>query len=139
MEAYSVINMRVLLDTHILLWALFFPEKLTEEAKRTIRDKDNEIVVSMASLWEIGIKHLRRPDTMPYCSRQIEECLDAAGYRLLPIPTEHVHGLWRFVEQGIHHDPFDHLLLSTSREEQMTLITHDENIFKYQGALITFC
>ena len=129
-------SMELLLDTHILLWALFEPERLSESTKSLIEDMDNRIFVSMASLWEIEIKHRRRPDTMPYSAELVLGAISFTDFRLLPITEHHVLGLGSFLEQNIHNDPFDHLLLAASSTEQMTLLTHDENIARYHNALL---
>ena len=131
--------MKLLLDTHVLLWSLFSPEKLTDGAKAMIMDRANTIAVSVASLWEIEIKHRKRPETMPYSSALLEMAIDAAGYDLLPIKGAHIDCLEAFISQEIHNDPFDHLLLATAKVEQMTLLTHDSNIALYKNALIQVC
>ena len=97
---------------------------------------DNRIFVSMASLWEIEIKHRRRPDTMPYSAELVLGAISFTDFRLLPITEHHVLGPGSFLEQSIHNDPFDHLLLAASSTEQMTLLTHDENIARYHNALL---
>ena len=63
--------MKVLLDTHILLWALSNDRRLPERAKRLIEDAENDIFYSIASLWEIEIKHLAHPDAMSVSSKEI--------------------------------------------------------------------
>ena len=130
------IEMKVLLDSHILLWALYEPEKLSEEAREIILEPRNDICVSSASLWEIEIKHIKRPSSMPYGGRKLAEAITLAGYRILSLSAEHIRYLDTFAAQGIHNDPFDHVLLSVSKFEQALFITHDELIARYSGALL---
>ena len=128
--------MNLLLDTHILLWALFFPEKLTEETRTIISDSKNAIYVSAASIWEIQIKHNKRPETMPYDGKTIVELCRVADYKIMDISPKHIEYLSDVISQGIHNDPFDHLLISAAMKEQLTLMTHDDCIARYSGVML---
>lgn len=131
--------MNVLLDTHALLWALYFPDNLGEQAKAIISDPSNDVVVSTASLWEIEIKHAKKPDLMPYSAKEILAGCERAGYSIMSVKPEHILLLASFMDQGIHNDPFDHLLLSTARCEGLMLLTHDELMERYQGVAALRC
>ena len=128
--------MRVLLDTHTLLWILFNPTNIDEKVIDIVTNYKNDICVSVVSLWEIEIKHLKRPDTMPYSAKEIKSAIEKAGFRLFPIRSEHIDKLSFIIEQKIHQDPFDHLLLSTSLYEQCALLTHDKEVRNYRGVMI---
>lgn len=131
--------MKLLLDTHTLIWSLFNNEKLSSVCA-LIENKDNDIFVSAASLWEIEIKNRTNPKSMPYSAEEIFSILSSyTDYVVLPITPQHIFGLKQFIEQGIHRDPFDHLLLSTALSEDLVLLTHDETINKYRGVkLLSF-
>lgn len=131
--------MRILLDTHVLLWSLFDPERLPKKAKEKISNLQNEIFISAASLWEIEIKHCKRPDSMPYSSQDIAKAVGWAGYRVLPIEQKHIQSLAPIVAQDIHSDPFDHMILAVAVSEQFVLFTHDENIMRYQNVMLESC
>ena len=131
--------MKLLLDTHSLLWSLL-DDKMIANVKELINNQNNEIFVSSASLWEIEIKHSVRPDTMPFFSDEIVNIIEnRTDFEILPVTQSHISRLNFFVKQGIHKDPFDHMLLAVAAAEDLYLLTHDEKIGKYQGVrLIQF-
>lgn len=131
--------MKILLDTHTLLWTLA-DDKMISEVKNQINDGSNEVYVSVASLWEIEIKHSTRADSMPFSSKDILNILkESGGFILLPIKQEHISNIGYFIKQNIHKDPFDHLLLSVAYAEDIFLLSHDEKMSKYQGVkLLTY-
>ena len=124
--------MKLLLDTNTLIWALFNPDKLPVEIQLAISNLRNEIYVSTVSLWEIELKNQKRPLTMPYNSQLIENAISNAGYNILPIDSQDIKNLGFVGQQNIHNDPFDHLLLSTAKSRDLSLITHDDMISKYK-------
>ena len=77
--------MKILLDTHVLLWALEDSPQLPYYVKEAITDENNEIYVSALSLWEIAIKHKNHPTLMPFSSTQIREYAQRAGYIFLSV------------------------------------------------------
>ena len=81
--------MKYLLDSHILIWALFTDEKLPREAYAIINDPENEIYYSAASVWEVGIKHSKSPEKIPVSSQLLTEGCDRAGMISLPVTKEH--------------------------------------------------
>ena len=131
--------MKILLDTHSLLWSLL-DDQMIAGVKDLINNQNNEIFVSTASLWEIEIKHSIRPESMPFSSSEIVDVLkNRTDISILPIKQSHVALLNSFITQGFHKDPFDHMLLSVAASEDFYLLTHDEKIGKYQGVrLIQF-
>lgn len=84
--------MKYLLDSHILIWALFADEKLPGEAYAIVNDPKNEIYYSAASVWEVGIKHSKSPEKIPVSSQLLTEGCDMAGMISLPVTKEHA---WR--------------------------------------------
>ena len=128
--------MELLLDTHTLLWVISGSDKLPEKIKNLINNYDNKIFVSMVSLWEIEIKHALKPDLMPISAEDVYNSLTVSDFHLLSVRTEYIVGLLEIIKQNIHKDPFDHLLLSMANDENMTLVTHDDNIQKYHDVSI---
>lgn len=125
--------MRVLLDTHIALWAVVGSKKLASQAKGAILAAD-EVFVSTASIWEIAIKHgLRRAD-MPVSAAQALQAFSDAGYELLDIRPEHAAAVERL--SAIHNDPFDRMLVAQALVEPLTLITRDALVASYSSAIM---
>ncbi len=122
--------MRLLLDTHLLLWALLQPSKLKSRTRLQI--ERNEVFVSAASIWEISIKSaLGKLEADP---RVVLEALEPAGFRLLPISGEHAARVFEL--PALHRDPFDRLLLAQAWSEPLTLLT-DDNVLGQYGAHVT--
>lgn len=120
--------MRVLLDTHIILWALTNDERLSSKAKEIILQKDNEIWYSAASVWEVTMKHMNHPDHMPISGLQLSRYCQKAGYQALPIQDKHAYALEelrRMEGAPVHKDPFDRIMIAQARVESMMFITHD--------------
>jgi len=120
--------MRVLLDTHILLWALTEDPKLPEDAQKIISDVNNEIFYSSASIWEVAIKHMNHPDSMPVSAKELSDYCKGAGYEMLPVIDEHVFSLetlFRAKKAPRHNDPFDRIMIAQAKTEELQFITHD--------------
>ena len=81
--------MKILLDTHVLLWALEDSPKLPLYVRDTLLDENNEIYVSSLSLWEIAIKHRNHPELMPFSATQIRDYAQRAGYIFLSLNFSH--------------------------------------------------
>ncbi len=127
--------MRVLLDTHIALWAVVGSKRLAPRARQLILAADN-VFVSVASLWEIAIKHGLGRGDMPISSAQALQAFVDAGYELLEIRPEHalaVEGL-----AAIHGDPFDRMLVAQALAEPLTLITSDAVVASYSPSILKF-
>ena len=128
--------MKVLLDTHLLLWAASDDPNLSDEARTIIEDPVVTPYFSVASMWEIVIKRsLGRSDFQVDASVLRRSLLDA-GYEELSIEAHHafeVAGLPRH-----HRDPFDRLLVAQAIVEGIVLLTHDEQIRRYDLAPVRF-
>jgi len=110
---------RVLLDTHLLLWALAAPARLPPKARRVIRDAD--VYVSAASIWEISIKAaLGKLRADPH---EVLAALEPAGFLSLPIAGEHAARVASL--PPVHRDPFDRMLVAQALVEPMRLLTDD--------------
>jgi PIN domain nuclease of toxin-antitoxin system len=123
---------RLLLDTHILLWMLAGSDRLGQDARGLIDDSVNEIIASTISIWEVSIKwSLRRgaATDMPLSGRDFAAELLEAGVPILDSTPAHATALDEL--PLLHGDPFDRLLLATARAEGMTLLTRDTALSSY--------
>ena len=118
--------MRLLLDTHALLWALGDPEELADEARSAIVDPENLVVVSAASTWEIAIKRALGKLKAP---RDVRGALDASGFVALPITVEHCVAAGALPAR--HRDPFDRMLVAQARIEHLVVVTRDPRFALY--------
>jgi PIN domain nuclease of toxin-antitoxin system len=118
--------MRVLLDTHALLWWLGDDARLSDSAAAAIEDGGSVAMVSAASIWEIEIKRAKGVLTAP---DDLLDQLDAARFEPLPITHSHAREAARLPRH--HNDPFDRMLIAQAAAEQATLITSDGTIPRY--------
>lgn len=125
--------MKLLLDTHLLLWASAKPERLTRKADRLINDKQNSLFFSTVSLWEIAIKHGLRRSDFHTDARLIRRGLLDHGYSELPLFSHHAVAVESL--PPIHKDPFDRLLVAQATVEGVTLITVDPLVARYPGPI----
>jgi PIN domain nuclease of toxin-antitoxin system len=123
--------MKLLLDTHILLWWLTQDQKLSQTETAIITDSDNLIFVSAATAWEIVVKKmigkLEAPDDLP-------AALAANNFLELPITIEHSQKLYQLPLH--HHDPFDRIMVAQAISENLTLMTRDAKIALYDIKII---
>jgi len=123
--------MKLLLDTHLLLWAAGEPKRLPAAARRLIGDAENQLLFSAASLWEIAIKSgLGRKDFQAE-ARVLRRGLLDNGYSELPISSDHVVATDSL--PPIHKDPFDRILIAQAMVEGITLLTGDRQVARYAG------
>lgn len=122
--------MRVLLDTQAWIWLTSFPGKLSEEARALATDRSNELVLSVASSWEIAIKHrLGKLELPEEPATYIPSRMETFG--MSGIPVEHHHAL-EVASLPLHHrDPFDRILVAQARIEGMTILTSDPAFAPY--------
>lgn len=124
--------MKLLLDTHILLWMLAGSARLGTEARTLIEDRANQAVASTISIWEVAVKWaLRRGAVgdMPISGGDFVIELAKAGIEVLASTPSHAVALDDL--PLFHGDPFDRLLLATAREEGMVLVTRDATLARY--------
>jgi PIN domain nuclease of toxin-antitoxin system len=122
---------RLLLDTHVVLWWLTDDPTLDDEIKDRL-DRESDVYLSPATIWEVAIKQsigkLIEPVDLP-------ERIRDSGFRELPITFEHGIAAGRL--PLIHRDPFDRMLVAQARLEDLTLVTRDADIQKYDVRLLT--
>jgi PIN domain nuclease of toxin-antitoxin system len=123
--------MKLLLDTHLLLWAAQGVEHLPMDARKMMSEPENELFFSVASLWEIVIKCGLGREDFKVDPRVLRRGLLDNGYRELPILSEHAVAVVAL--PPIHKDPFDRLLVAQAVVEGITLLTADIQVAKYPG------
>jgi PIN domain nuclease of toxin-antitoxin system len=125
--------LKLLLDTHLLLWAAGMPDRLSAEALALIEDQANELIYSAASIWEISIKSsLGRPD-FQVDPRLLRRALLDNSYMELPITGDHAAAVGGL--PTLHGDPFDRLLIAQSMVEGVLLLTSDSLVARYPGPI----
>ena len=125
--------MKLLLDTHLLLWAAGHPDRLSGEADTLIKNPENELLFSAASLWEVAIKRGLGRDDFKVDVRLLRRGLLDNGYGELPIVSDHVVAIESL--PPIHKDPFDRVLVAQATVEGITLLTIDALVAKYPGPI----
>ena len=126
--------MNLLLDTHAWLWMMIEPKRLGRKTRALLANRDHRFWLSIASVWEIALKHaagrLTLPEApLPYIQSRTRE----DGIALLPVQIEHVCAAALLPRH--HSDPFDRLLVAQAQAEALVLLTHDQNIAQYALAV----
>jgi PIN domain nuclease of toxin-antitoxin system len=125
--------MKLLLDTHLLLWAAAEPNRLSKQARSLIGNTENELLFSAASLWEVVIKRGLGREDFKVDARLLRRGLLDNGYNELPIMSEHVLATESL--PPIHRDPFDRVLVAQATVEGITLLTVDSLVSRYPGPI----
>jgi PIN domain nuclease of toxin-antitoxin system len=123
--------MKLLLDTHLLLWAAGLPDQLPATARLLMEDPQNELLFSAASLWEIVIKRGLGRSDFQVDARVLRRGLLDNGYQELTITSEHAVSIDSL--PLIHKDPFDRILVAQAMVEGITLLTADALVAQYPG------
>lgn len=122
--------MKLLVDSHTFLWILGRPEELTNAAQQALADRGNERLVSVASLWEIGIKVSTGKLIVPM---ELDVAVPLSAAAMLPISIAHIK---RVQQLPFHHrDPFDRILIAQAIEEGLTIVTRDR-VFQSYGVAV---
>jgi PIN domain nuclease of toxin-antitoxin system len=123
---------KLLLDTHLLIWAAADDAALPDEARTAIEDTDNTLYFSVASIWEIVIKSALGRADFQIDARVLRRNLLDAGYEELSIEAQHAFEVAALPR--LHKDPFDRLLVGQAMAEGIVLLTHDDQIKRYDFA-----
>ena len=127
-------SQRLLLDTHLLLWAALFPDRLPKKASQLISESGNVLYFSTVSIWEISVKLTRPREDMQLDVRQWRSGLLGNGYQELTINSMYALSVRDLPD--IHKDPFDRLLLAQAMREDLTLVTADTLLASYPGPIL---
>lgn len=131
--------MNILLDTHILIWALNEDPQLPDKARNLILDENNAVYYSSVSIWEIAIKHAKYPDEIEFTGKEFSLFCQEAGYLPVDMRDKHVFALETITRaEGAppHHNPFDRMLIAQAKAENMSFITHDSMLPYYDEVCI---
>jgi PIN domain nuclease of toxin-antitoxin system len=123
--------MRLLLDTHLLIWAMGDPQRLGEPLRERLTDPAHTLLFSVASLWELVIKATIGREGFQVEPPLLRRALLDGGWRELPITARHVLAVAHL--PPLHRDPFDRLLLAQANEEGALLLTADVQLAHYPG------
>lgn len=123
--------MKLLLDTHLLLWAAGAPDQLPAAARQLLEDPQNELLFSAASLWEIAIKRGLGRSDFQVDARVLRRGLLDNGYQELAITSAHAVSIDSL--PAIHKDPFDRILVAQATVEGIILLTADALVAQYPG------
>lgn len=125
--------MKLLFDTHLLIWAAEDSPRLPKAVAQIIDDTENELVFSVASVWEIAIKHAVGRNVVRVDPRRLRRSLLDNGYTELPITSEHAVAIDALPD--LHKDPFDRILIAQATVEAITLLTVDKIVAHYPGPI----
>ena len=125
--------MRLLADTHVLLWGANEPDKLSKNAQALLEDNENEILFSAVSIWEVAIKAGQNRAGFRADAGILRRGLIDNGYLELPVTGRHVVALAGL--PPLHRDPFDRMLVAQALVEGVTLITSDPIVARYPGPI----
>lgn len=126
--------MKILLDTHVILWALTGSNQLPEHEKELILNPENIVFISPVSIWEIAIKHMKAPELIPYDAKEVNDYCLQAGFMPLPVESNAAVETSRLVVKeghSAHSDPFDRMLMAQAKVNGIKLMTHDSAMKHY--------
>lgn len=128
--------MRLLLDTHALIWAVQSPEKLSDRARCALTSTDAEVYASHVSLWEMAIKRsLGKLDQLDRPAADwFDHFVSLSGLRQLPLAASHLGAVESLPR--LHHDPFDRLLVSQARQAALAIVTLDRYVAQYDVEVV---
>ena len=126
--------MNLLIDTHAIIWFITDNTKLPRKTKNIISSEDNNCFVSIASFWEIGIKHSIGRLKLGTDLKTIFRIIEDTGFKTLPLNPEHI--LKNSILPFYHQDPFDRILIAQALTENMLLISRDRQFKNYPVQVI---
>lgn len=123
--------MKLLLDTCALLWATGNEARLSDQARAEIGSDENVVYVSLVSLWELRIKESIGKITLP---KNFYKKIEPVGFEILPLSLHHIEAVGGL---PLHHrDPFDRMLVAQAKVEQLTLVTNDQEMIRYDVSFL---
>ena len=131
--------MNLLLDTHLLIWALNEDPRLPDEAREMLLDPDNAVYYSAVSIWEVSIKHVNHPDNVTFTGKELSQYCQEAGFLPVEMRDKHVYALETLSRaEGAppRRDPFDRMLIAQAKAENLSFLTHDSLLPYYEEPCI---
>lgn len=133
--------MKLLLDTHILMWAFAGDPRLSQKAVELINDNENELLCSSASIWEISLKHSHDPNRFDLTAERMIQLCNENGIKQLPIFFRHIpalNSLQRPDSVPFHKDPFDRIMIAQAKTDHLFFLTHDKLLIYYNEPCLIF-
>jgi PIN domain nuclease of toxin-antitoxin system len=127
---------KLLLDTHTMVWSMGQPDRLPHRIRRLIADERNSIHVSVVSIWEIVINHVLPRRGAGVSADDAAGYAKGAGYEIVPVRLQHVLAIESL--SYVHPDPFDRLLVAQALVDGLRLVTHDTALGDYDPSIIVF-
>ena len=125
--------MSYLLDSHTLIWAITEPAKLSSKVRGILEQRDNSILVSSVSFWEISLKFaLGKLDLQGIMPQQLSELAKETGFELIALFAEEA-ATYNQLDATWHRDPFDRMLIWQAIQNKLTIISHDKHFANYQS------
>jgi PIN domain nuclease of toxin-antitoxin system len=128
--------MRILFDTHALIWFLTDNHRLPQKIRAIVTDSETELLFSSVSILEIAIKHSIKPEFMPCSPEEVKSDAEASGIRELPFMSSHAEKIGGL--PWLHKDPFDRMLVAQAMSEGISLLSHDEQVVRYGDFVLGF-
>lgn len=126
--------MRVLLDTHILLWMIGESRSLSASARQLLADETNELFFSPISIVEVAVKHQKNAELMSLSADDVRFCAEECGIRELVFDSRHAVAISTL--PLLHRDPFDRMPLAQAKSERIKLMSHDQQFPQYGDFVI---
>ena len=128
--------MRILFDTHALIWFLSDSPQLPQRVRSILMDSGSELFFSPVSILEIAIKHSLKPDLMPCSPEEVKVDAEASGIREWSFASSHAQKMGEL--PWLHRDPFDRMLVAQALVEGFRLLSHDKQVARYGDFVIGF-
>lgn len=133
--------MRILLDTHVALWAIADSAKIPEQLRPLLESRENIVYYSVVSVWEVALKHAIHPQNLPIPEERFVELCDRVGFARLGVEPEHIYAVKSLARRDgapEHRDPFDRLLIAQAKSEGLAFATHDRLLQGYDESCMAF-
>ncbi len=133
--------MNILLDSHILIWALTDDTRLSEKAKKIILDPENQVYFSAVSIWELTMKHMLYPQEITFSGPELNVYCEEAGLIPLELTADdaaQLETLKRPPDAPKHKDPFDRMLICQAKQQEMLFLTYDGLLPFYHEKCIVY-
>ena len=126
--------MKLLLDTHVLIWSSYDLPRLSKRARSIITSEETAVFFSAANIWKIAIKQSMGRGPFEFDATDLRNGLLAAEYGEVTVTSDHAIAAGTL--PAVHRDPFDRLLVAQARVEGLTLVTADRQVAKYDGSIL---
>lgn len=128
--------MRILCDTHVLIWLLEDNPRLPGRVRQLLMASDTELFFSSVSIYEISVKHALKPESMPCSPEEVRQLAMVAGVGELVFNSSHARLAGEL--PWLHRDPFDRMLIAQAQMENMVLLSHDDYVKQYGDMVFGF-